>query len=521
MPLRHTVPQTEDSAEKNKEKNMANRQTTPGIPTYSRQGFVQGKLASANVQNGYKAPDFSRVLDKTVDLLADYHREQKNIAFKNFDLMAEESQKNELEAMNTVKSPEEIPQIQAGFETKLKEDFSQKPFGEMWLQEKGDLKEFYNIDLDNFLKDTAYVVASSKEDKAFAKIGEANKTIDDSRFLTPTEKENTKNNFANLYMQEMIYKNPGQALQFMQKKEFEQAVKDPFAREAFKRQAEKALKKEEEIKKELQKQAKNKMSEEEVNALAAVQLGNFLMLDRQKDVLMDEGEGDLAGYMDFSLKAQQLYKEDKLNQKDFENLMKNGDFFGRMIEAAENYEPEKSWFKGMNSFNKGVDVLKTLPMSAQEKAYAYQRLYLSLNERGIALDSYEDTDKQKAKQIAQAIRQDILEKKQSGLLEKEAAGVLIGKEKFLYDSEKMKTQTMNRGIFQLKKTPSGEVYKVFKDKDGNYTVNSIAFKVPGGMRYWKKDKSSGTRLPLFTYRNRRKWRRRPFMTAQTKSGMKA
>ncbi len=230
------------------------------------------------------------------------------------------------------------------------------------------------------------------------------------------------------------------------------------------------------------KKEEKEQAEKEANALAAVQLGNFLTLDRQKEVLLDEAEGDLAGYMDFSLKAQQLYKENKLNQKDFESLMKGGDFFGRMIEAAENYEPEKSWFKGMNAFNKGVDVLKDLPMSAQEKAYAYQRLYLSLNDRGIALDSYEETEKKKAKQIAQAIRQDILEKKESGLLEREAAGVLIGKEKFLYDSEKMKTHTLNRDAFQLKKTPAGEVYKVFKDKDGNYTMNSVVFKIPGGMR---------------------------------------
>lgn len=154
-----------------------------------------------------------------------YFEREKQLVWKRLNLEAANLQTEELNAIKTAKSVEEIPGIVKNFQKKLKENMRGQKWGKEWMENLGNgflsynkqdvqnafrakEKELAGISLNETLKAYADQIAAAPEDEAAFFSADADKLIDADTYLTPTEKQKAKENFAKLSVNGMVNNNP-------------------------------------------------------------------------------------------------------------------------------------------------------------------------------------------------------------------------------------------------------------------------------------------------------------------------
>ena len=154
-----------------------------------------------------------------------YFEREKQLVWKRLNLEAANLQTEELNAIKTANSIEEIPGIVENFQKKLKENMRGQKWGKEWMENLGggflsynkqDVqnafrakeKELAGISLNETLKAYADQIAAAPEDEAAFFSADADKLIDADTYLTPTEKQKAKENFAKLSVNGMVNNNP-------------------------------------------------------------------------------------------------------------------------------------------------------------------------------------------------------------------------------------------------------------------------------------------------------------------------
>lgn len=154
-----------------------------------------------------------------------YFEREKQLVWKRLNLEAANLQTEELNAIKTAKSIDEIPGIVENFQKKLKDNMRGQKWGKEWMENLGggflsynqkDVqnafrakeKELAGISLNETLKAYADQIAAAPEDEAAFFSADADKLIDADTYLTPTEKQKAKENFAKLSIGGMVNNNP-------------------------------------------------------------------------------------------------------------------------------------------------------------------------------------------------------------------------------------------------------------------------------------------------------------------------
>lgn len=154
-----------------------------------------------------------------------YFEREKQLVWKRLNLEAANLQTEELNAIKTAKSIDEIPGIVENFQKKLKDNMRGQKWGKEWMEDLGggflsynkkDVqnafrakeKELAGISLNETLKAYADQIAAAPEDEAAFFSADADKLIDSDAYLTPTEKQEAKENFAKLSVNGMVNNNP-------------------------------------------------------------------------------------------------------------------------------------------------------------------------------------------------------------------------------------------------------------------------------------------------------------------------
>lgn len=144
-----------------------------------------------------------------------YFEREKQLVWKRLNLEAANLQTEELNAIKTAGSIDEIPGIVEDFQKKLKDNMRGQKWGKEWMENLGSgflsynqqdvqnafkakEKELAGISLNNTLKAYADQIAAAPEDEAAFLSADANKMIDFDTYLTPTEKQEVKDNLGNL-----------------------------------------------------------------------------------------------------------------------------------------------------------------------------------------------------------------------------------------------------------------------------------------------------------------------------------
>lgn len=154
-----------------------------------------------------------------------YFEREKQLVWKRLNLEAANLQTEELNAIRTANSIDEIPGIVKNFQKKLKENMRGQKWGKEWMENLGSgflsynkqdvqnafrakEKELAGISLNETLKAYADQIAAAPEDEAAFFSADADKLIDSDAYLTPTEKQEAKENFAKLSIGGMVNNNP-------------------------------------------------------------------------------------------------------------------------------------------------------------------------------------------------------------------------------------------------------------------------------------------------------------------------
>ena len=160
-----------------------------------------------------------------VEAANNYFEREKQLVWKRLNLEAANLQTEELNAIKTAKSIDEIPGIVENFQKKLKDNMRGQKWGKEWMEDLGggflsynqkDVqnafrakeKELAGISLNETLKAYADQIAAAPEDEAAFFSADADKLIDADTYLTPTEKQKAKENFAKLSIGGMVNNNP-------------------------------------------------------------------------------------------------------------------------------------------------------------------------------------------------------------------------------------------------------------------------------------------------------------------------
>ncbi len=193
-----------------------------------QRGYMNGTKLLTEKRSTWRDNGVSQVVEAVGDAAAarrDFLDREKNLVWKRLNLEAAKLQEEELAAINTASSIDEIPGIIDGFEEKLRNNMKDQKWGKEWMENlgngflsynerdvasavRGKEKEFETINLNNTLKAYADKIAAAPEDEAVFLSADADKLIDGSAYLTPTEKEEIRSRFTNLTINGMVSTNP-------------------------------------------------------------------------------------------------------------------------------------------------------------------------------------------------------------------------------------------------------------------------------------------------------------------------
>lgn len=187
-----------------------------------------------------------------------YEDREKQLVFKRLSLEAQNLQAEQMEKIRTANSVDEIPPMVEEFEKRVKENMDGQKWGEEWMNEmsssfytanhnnvarafRNKEKELAGIELNKTVSAYADNIALSGAERAQELMSEAEGLIDGDVYLTPAEKQKSKENLTRVAIHGMVNHNPAQAI-----KELSDAHRfrnlGEVERKEYKEQAEKMLK---------------------------------------------------------------------------------------------------------------------------------------------------------------------------------------------------------------------------------------------------------------------------------------
>lgn len=190
--------------------------------------YLSGTKLVTEKRSTWRDSGVNDVVDSVVGAVNarnDFFEREKNLVWKRLNLEAAQIQDEELNSIRTANSIDEIPGIVEKFQKSLKDKMSNQTWGPEWMRDLGSgflaynqrdvekavqakEKELAEISLNNTLKAYADKIAAAPEDEAAFLSFDADKMIDADTYLTPTEKQSAKNNFAKLSIGGMVNTNP-------------------------------------------------------------------------------------------------------------------------------------------------------------------------------------------------------------------------------------------------------------------------------------------------------------------------
>lgn len=201
----------------------------------TQRSLVSSSMMQANVQNTWNANGYQmagQALRHIGSEYAAYDKQQEEIAFHRLDLEAQKLQEEQLNNIRLTDNQDDIPLLSADFAKTLNEQFSQDKWGKRWLEKRGEnflaaneldvqrlsqkkQEELTILETNKTLKTFADEIAVSAPDKAQALINQANLMVETRQFLTPTQKQSTKDNFTKLWIDSMVTHNTEEAIRLL------------------------------------------------------------------------------------------------------------------------------------------------------------------------------------------------------------------------------------------------------------------------------------------------------------------
>lgn len=217
------------------------------------------------------------------------------------------------------------------------------------------------------------------------------------------------------------------------------------------------------------------LTEEQAIDIAQAQtINNIMFSDEISEInkLVDDKK-KVMSLFDVRNRMIDEYKNGNMDEKDYKKLFEKT--VVPLVEGSEKLSGTNSWFYD-SAFTDGVHMLKkiegTTPM---EKAYLYTRLYDTLVKDGIELDSGDNTDARRVKQIVEELKKDYAEKKVNSVISENVNKVLLGTDVVLDYNKQEEKKTKNTKYRLWRK--GDKLYKVYPDETGEFTNNSAVEEV--------------------------------------------
>lgn len=441
---------------------------------------LQGTRLAANARNAWKPVDVAGAIDvarQPVEAVKNFYDREKELVFKRLDLEAASLQEQQLANISKATTIDEIPGFVDIFQNDLNTNFQKQKYGKEWLSERGEIylagnnldvqratenkkKELNSLTLDKTLKTYADTIAASAPDKAQVLADDANKVIDGDIYLTPAEKQKTKDNFTKMYVAGMVNTAPELAVKNLKNpKKFENLTE--IERKEYLDQASKMIKARELDNLRLAEKA-NKLAQSNAEAdISRLKIDYLTGRKSAQEILKEENKfrdvapqkyADLVNFMqkgsgegkipsDFDT-VQQAYKElgDRTLTVDRLVEMNTPDENGYKKLSDNDYKTLKSRLDALKS-GKAADTL-----SPAEKYSATMRVYSAINRMAANPDA----------QLAD--------------YEEANAAIIDGLEKKAFDAKQADT------FFNLVSEPYLQKYQAQIESTGETT----------GMWWWKK-----------------------------------
>lgn len=222
---------------------------------------------------------------------------------------------------------------------------------------------------------------------------------------------------------------------------------------------------------------KNGKTEEEAMEISMTQQINKQMFEDQWKADKGKIQKDMNSIFEFRNAIQEKFMANDLSQKDYAKLQ--ADTIAPLLEKVKNHSAGNPiwWNTSFDEAVLGVEKKVDLENANDEvKAYVYDLVYSSLKERNIDPDKRFGRDDKAIGEIVENVSAEYLRNKEPNLLGVEANKVLLGTKMFDYKlnggGKEVKPQK-----YQLMQDKNGVRYKVYADKDGKYTDNSIMERV--------------------------------------------
>ena len=268
------------------------------------------------------------------------------------------------------------------------------------------------------------------------------------------------------YARNIAYTSPEAALEYLSS--FDLSAED---RQKVKETAENVLKKREDIRKEGK-------SEEISEQQAMTQEINYNMYQD----IWKEDDNAVAKNMDSLFEYRQAieakYRAGELSKKDYVKL------------ATPTVQPLLKMIKKHNagtpmfwntSFDEAVlGVTKRVSLEKdndEAKAYVYDAVYWGLKEKGVDMNKRIGRNDKDIEEVVEQVSKEYLHNKDAGLLGVEANKVLLGTKMFDYDKPKDGGKEHKATKYQIMQDKYGKQYKVFADKDGKFTKQSVMLRI--------------------------------------------
>lgn len=219
------------------------------------------------------------------------------------------------------------------------------------------------------------------------------------------------------------------------------------------------------------KPSKNKntgISEREaINISSQQTLQKNLFSNEIKNIKKLEDKNKVMSLFDVRNRMISEYKKGNLDENDFKTFFEETAV--PLVESADKLSGTNSWFYD-SAFTDGVHLLKQIEgTTTKEKAYLYTRLYDTLVKDGIELDSGDNKDARRVKEIVKELKKDHADKKTNHLIDESVAKVLLGTDVVL-DYNNIEKKTKNTKYRLWKK--GDRLYKVYPDENGEFSNNS-------------------------------------------------
>ena len=224
-------------------------------------------------------------------------------------------------------------------------------------------------------------------------------------------------------------------------------------------------------------QLKNGKSEEEAMQISMTQQINKQMFEDQWKSDNGKIQKDMNSIFEFRSAIQEKFIANELKKEDYVKLQANT--IAPLLEKVKNHSAGNPiwWNTSFDEAIRGVDAKVDLASANDEvKAYVYDLVYSSLKEKNVDPDKRFGRDDKAIGEIVEKVSAEYLRNKEPNLLGVEANKVLLGTKMFDYKldggGKEVKPQK-----YQLMQDKNGVKYKVYADKDGKYTDNSIMERV--------------------------------------------